>query len=284
MGSAIAQRMQAENQNVVGWTRSGRTLEGLSTVKNLEKLVVLSDILILSLFDNKAVENVLDEILNFDLRGKQIIETSTVSPKIVIGRVDEFTAKGASIVDAPISGGPDLVLNGNCAVFIGGNKEAARKAQISIAPLSSRSFHVGPLGTGLIMKVINNSMLQIYVSGLIEMMPLAKKAGLPLETALNILCGGPAGLPLVTDRIPKILGTDESVGFTNNGTAKDNDVFRQVLKNFDLKSPMLEGFDVQKNLARKFDLLERDPAELIRAAYQNSYSLDVSYSPAKSKT
>lgn len=33
---------------------------------------------------------------------------------------------------------------------------------------------------------------------------------------------------------------------------------------------MLEGFDVQKNLARKFDLLERDLAELIRAAYQNS--------------
>ena len=113
-------------------------------------------------------------------------------------------------------------------------------------------------------------MLQIYVSGLIEMMPLAKKAGLPIETALNILCDGPAGLPLVSDRIPKILGEDESVGFTNNGIAKDNDIFRKVLKNFGLSSPMLEGFDVQKNLAIKLGLLERDPAELIRVAYQNS--------------
>ena len=120
------------------------------------------------------------------------------------------------------------------------------------------------------MKVINNSMLQIYVSGLIEMMPLAKKAGWPIETVLNILCGGSAGLPLLTDKILKILGTNESVAFTNYGTAKGDDVFRKVLKNFGLKSPVLKGFDVQKNLARKFDLLERDLAELIRAAYQNS--------------
>ena len=109
--------------------------------------------------------------------------------------------------------------------FKGGDQNSAIRAQTSLASISGRIFHVGPLGTGLVMKVINNSMLQIYVSGLIEMMPLTKKVGLPIETALNILCGGPAGLPLVTARIPKILGTSESVGFTNNGTAKDNDVF-----------------------------------------------------------
>ena len=130
--------------------------------------------------------------------------------------------------------------------FKGGDQNSDIRAQTSLASISGCIFHVGPLGTGLVMKVINNSMLQIYVSGLIEMMPLTKKIGLPIETAPTILCGGPAGLPLVTARIPKILGTNESVGFTNNGTAKDNDGLRQVLKNFDLKSLMLGVFMYKK--------------------------------------
>jgi 3-hydroxyisobutyrate dehydrogenase-like beta-hydroxyacid dehydrogenase len=119
----------------------------------------------------------------------------------------------------------------------------------------------------MVMKTINNSMVQIYVSGLTELIPLAKKAGLPLKTALDILCTGPAGLPVVRDRIPKILGDDDTVGFTNSGTAKDNDVFRKILHHFDMRSPMLEGFDRQRAFSEKMGLAERDPAEVIRAAY-----------------
>ena len=69
------------------------------------------------MFDNLAVENVLDEILNFDLDGKKIMETSKVSSKTIIDYLDKFTAQGASIVDAPISGGPELVFKGDCALF-----------------------------------------------------------------------------------------------------------------------------------------------------------------------
>ena len=92
MGSAIAQRMRRERLNVLGWTRSGRTLDGISTVQKIETLVAQSETLILSLFDDLAVKNILDEILNLELEGKQIIETSTVSPKIIIDRSDKFGA------------------------------------------------------------------------------------------------------------------------------------------------------------------------------------------------
>ena len=92
-------------------------MDGVSTVQKLETLVTEIETLILSLFDNLAVENVLDEILKFDLEGKQIIETSKVSPKTIIDYLDEFTAQGSSIVDTPISGGPELVFKGDCGLF-----------------------------------------------------------------------------------------------------------------------------------------------------------------------
>lgn len=267
MGSAIAQRMAAEGLAVLGWTRSGRLIEGVEAASDLETLVKQSDTLILSLFDDAAVAGILDALLALDLKGKQIIETSTVIPSLLVDRIDKIAASGATAVDAPISGGPELVLAGSCGIFIGGDDASAARARDSLAAISERIFHVGPLGTGLVMKVINNGMLQTYFGGLAELMPLARQAGLPLETAMRILCGGPAGTPMVTARIPKILGEDKSIGFANSAVFKDNDVFQRVLDSYGLSSPALISFGLQKDAVEEAGLLERDPAELVSWAY-----------------
>ena len=270
MGSAIAQRMTAEGLSVQGWTRSGRPVEGVKSTLDLETLVKNCDTLILSLYDDAAVAGVLDTLLTFDLKGKQIIETSTVMPGLLIDRIDQITSGGATAVDAPISGGPELVLAGSCGIFIGGDDTSAKRARDSLAALTERIFHVGPLGTGLVMKVINNGMMQTYINGLTELMPLAKQAGLPLETAMRILAGGPAGLPMVAARIPKILGEDKSVGFAVSAAFKDNDVCQRVLESYGLSSATLTSFGAQKNSVKKAGLWDRDPADLISLAYYGS--------------
>ena len=267
MGSAIAQRMQAQGHNVQGWTRSGRAVDGIATTMDLPTLVEACDTLILSLLDDTAVASVLDACLAQDLTGKIIIDTSTVVPTILKDRISQIEAKGALAVDAPISGGPELVLAGQCGVFIGGSDDASARAQTALSAISGRVFHVGPLGTGLVMKTINNSMLQCYFSGLDDMMPLAKRAGLPLETALRILSGGPAGMPMIADRIPKILGEDKTVGFEIQAAHKDNDVFQRVVAAYGLTSPMLAEAAKRQKAALDAGLGESDPAALVSAAY-----------------
>ncbi len=269
MGSAIAQRMQAQGHEVSGWTRSGRPVDGVTAAADLETLVRNSDTLILSLLDDTAVATILDAILACDLQGKQIIDTSTVVPTLLQDRITQFTQRGATAVDAPISGGPELVMAGACGVFVGGDDDAAARAQTTLAAISGRVFHVGPLGTGLVMKTINNSMLQYYFSGLNEMMPLAKRAGLPLNTVLQILCNGPAGVPMIKDRIPKILGEDQSVGFTIAAAHKDNDVFQRVAQAYSLASPLLSHSAERQEEAITAGMSEHDPAALISTAYNN---------------
>lgn len=268
MGSAVAQRMQKQRHQVLGWTRSGRPVEGVAQAQDIATVVAASDTLILSLLNDDAVASVLDSLLACDLTGKQIIETSTVVPTILKDRISQIEAKGATAVDAPISGGPELVLAGACGVFIGGADAAAERAQATIGAISKRVFHVGPLGTGLVMKTINNSMLQCYFSGLDDMMPLAKRAGLTLETAIRILSGGPAGLPMIADRIPKILGEDKTVGFEIQAGYKDNDVFQQVLQAYGLRSPILEYTATRQKAALDAGMGGDDPAALVSAAYE----------------
>jgi 3-hydroxyisobutyrate dehydrogenase len=269
MGSALAQRFAMQDVAVSGWTRSGQSIEGIDCAPDLKSLVASSDTLVLSLFGNDAVGQVLDTLLTFDLQGKQVIETSTVTPDLLIDRHEQFADLGASVVDAPISGGPELVLAGACGVFIGGDGVAAAKAGASLSKITERILHVGPLGTGLVMKAINNGMVQAYFSGLYDLMPLAKRAGLPLETALRILSGGPAAMPLIADRIPKALGEDDEVGFALEAAFKDNDVFRQIVDSYGLDSPVLNSFNALKSEVVKADLLQQDPAKLISLAYRD---------------
>ncbi len=267
MGTTIAQRFQLQGHHVLGWTRSGRTVDGIEAAADIPALAAASDTLILSLLDDDAVATVLYQLIACDLTGKQIIDTSTVIPDILKNRVDHINAKGGSAVDAPISGGPELVLAGACGIFIGGDADAASHAKATLSAISNRIFHVGPLGTGLVMKVINNGMIQAYFAGLAEMMPLAKRAGLPMETAMRILCGGPAGMPMIADRLPKVLGEDPTVGFAMSAVAKDNDVFRRVVGSFGLDAPILAIAGEQQKQVLAAGLADADPAAMIPFAY-----------------
>ena len=268
MGSAIALRLFQQGVEVRGWTRSGKTLEDVPTVPDLGTLVDASDTLILSLLDNEAVAEVLQKLLEFDLNGKLIVETSTVIPGILKDRIGALEDAGACAVDAPIAGGPDLVMAGKCGFFIGGDNESVERATAVLGAITERVLHVGPLGAGLIMKAINNSMIQAYFAALYDLMPLAKRGGLPLETALRILSGGPASMPLIANRIPKILGSDPEVEFALNAAFKDNNVIQQILESFDLKSPVLANFGSLKQVVADADMLEEDPASLVRIAYE----------------
>lgn len=267
MGSAIAQRLQSQGKAVTSWTRSGRAVDGVPNAPELATVVAQCDILVLSLYDGAAVTDVLEQLLALDLSGKLIIDTSTVLPTVLTDRIDRITALGATAVDAPISGGPEMVASGSCGIFIGGDDTAAQMAQDILTTLSDRIFHVGPLGAGLVMKTINNAMLQCYMQGLEELLPLAKRAGLPLETAITILSGGPAGMPMVRDRIPKILGTDESVGFPLTAILKDNGIFQGVLAAYDLQSPLLQMSRAHQEAAIAEGLGDADPAQLIATFY-----------------
>lgn len=268
MGAAIAERFAAQGAQVCGWTRSGRTVPGIESAPDIGQLVARSEAIVLSLLDDAAVGAVLDALLACDLSGRLIADTSTADPHLICARAGAFAAKGAMVVDAPISGGPELVRAGACGIFIGGEAEAAARAQGLMAMLSARVFHTGPLGTGLVMKVINNGMLQAYFSGLADLLPMARAAGLPLETVLKIVAGGPAGMPMLKDRMTKILGEDPSVGFPVSGVMKDNALFRAILGSYGLRSVTLERFAAQKPVAEAAGLWDQDLASLVRLAYQ----------------
>lgn len=243
MGSAMAARMAAQGAEVAGWTRSGVSAAdaaamGITASASLAELVERSDALVLSLFDDASVRDVVGQLCDFDLTGRIVIDTSTVSPKLLAGLAPGLAAKGAQAADAPISGGPEMVSAGTCGVFIGGDDHAAARAKQVAELFAARVFHIGPTGAGMGMKAANNMLIAGYMAALSEVLQLAKLSGIPKETALNVLAGGPIGAPWFKDRISRILGEDQSVGFALSGAAKDVGVILAVADEIGIEAPV----------------------------------------------
>jgi len=226
MGWALAARLASQGAEVRGWTRSGvdagqAAVDGFQGVAELADIVAGSDVLLLSLFNDAAARAVLEQLANFDLTGKLIIETSTVSPNVVRDLKNHIQIAGGALVDAPVSGGPDMVATGTIGVFVGGEEaDVARFAAVA-ALMSDKVAHVGPIGAGASAKIVNNMVLTGMWEVLSEALETGAGLGLEFETILGFLEKSPAASPAFLQRLPIIKGESDAVGFSVTGIAKD---------------------------------------------------------------
>ncbi len=242
MGSALAERLAAQGLPVTGWTRSGHVgLPGVSPAATLDEAVGASDVLILSLFDDAAVRDVLARLARLDLTGRLIAETSTVSPAVLRDAAPAIEASGGRAIDAPISGGPEMVRAGTIGLFVGGAPEDVVRFRPIAALLSQRVVPVGPLGAGYAAKIVNNVALGGAWQAMVECTQIGARLGLDLETMIGILAESPAASPSFRTRVPKILGEDREVGFPVSGVMKDQDLFLRIAEGLGVDVPALSA-------------------------------------------
>jgi 3-hydroxyisobutyrate dehydrogenase-like beta-hydroxyacid dehydrogenase len=242
MGSALAERLATQGATVTGWTRSGRVdITGARVVGSLEEVVNASDVLILSLFDDAAVGDVLTQLARLDLTRRLIVETSTVAPAVLRDAAPAIETAGGRVIDAPISGGPEMVRAGTIGLFVGGAEEDVARFLPVAALLSPRVVPVGPLGAGYAAKIMNNVALGGAWQAMIESMRLGARLGLDLGTMVSILADSPATNPSFRTRIPKILGEDGEVGFPVSGVLKDQDLFLRIAESVGTSLPALSA-------------------------------------------
>lgn len=244
MGSAMAQRLALEGFAVSGWTRSGIMRDpaealGITAQPDIASLAAASDIVILSLMDDAAVSAILSELVTLDLSGKLVVETSTVSPDTLRGFAAPLSAAGATAIDAPIAGGPGMILDGKVGLYIGGDDRDVHRFRPVAEKLSDRILHVGRLGDGAAAKLVNNMMLLGYWQCLKEALQLGRQAGLELETMIGILSGSPAASGAFKARIPVILGETDDVGFSVAGAVKDAHVVQALAEKMKLPVPAM---------------------------------------------
>jgi 2-hydroxy-3-oxopropionate reductase len=166
--------------------------EGASIADSPRNVAELSEVVLTMLPDSPEVEQVyLAEagLVAGAHEGLILVDSSTVDPETTrrIGAI--AASKKVRMLDSPVGGGVPNAIQGNLILLVGGEASTLKACQEILRAIGDRIIHVGPLGSGETLKLINNLMMGIYVFSLVEGFSLAAKAGLDQEKLLSMLKG-----------------------------------------------------------------------------------------------
>ena len=121
-----------------------------------------------------------DGVLAGTEKGKLVIDMSTIGPATVREVGAALKAKGATLIDAPVSGGPWGAEAGTLAIMVGGSDSAVEKCREPFALMGSLVAHFGPVGAGTNAKIARNLITFVSFAAAGEAQRLAEAAGLDL--------------------------------------------------------------------------------------------------------
>jgi 3-hydroxyisobutyrate dehydrogenase len=162
-----------------------------------------------------------DGALNAAKKGAILIESSTVSPAWVAELAEFAEQHGTDLLDAPVTGSRIQAEAGQLSFLIGGKDIAVTAATPVLKAMSKEVAHLGPVGSGAKMKLINNFLCGVQVASLAEGIAWIERSGLDRDKALSILKGGAPGSPLLAAISARMASQTYAVNFLLKLMTKD---------------------------------------------------------------
>jgi 3-hydroxyisobutyrate dehydrogenase/2-hydroxy-3-oxopropionate reductase len=122
--------------------------------------------------------------------GQVVLEMSTIAPETVRAIEPSVRARGATLLDAPVSGSVPVVERGELLIMAGGDAEALDRARPVLEAMSSKIIHAGALGPGATMKLAVNALVHGLNAALSESLVLAERAGVDRTAAYEVFASG----------------------------------------------------------------------------------------------
>ena len=142
-----------------------------------------SDTVLTCLPSPAVSEAVLHQILPAMQPGNTWVEMSTLGRDDILRLATIAEAHGVRMLESPVTGGVHLAARGEITVLAGGEADVFEAHRKALEAMGNRIFHIGPLGSAAVIKVITNMLAFIHLVADGEALMLAKRAGLDLKTA-----------------------------------------------------------------------------------------------------
>jgi 3-hydroxyisobutyrate dehydrogenase-like beta-hydroxyacid dehydrogenase len=146
---------------------------------------------------------------------------STISPAASRDLAVRVRAKGADMVDAPVSGSVITLQQGKLSVMVGGTAETFERVKLLLHDIGPKVTHVGGNGVALAMKIAVNLSLAVQMMAFSEGVLLAEKSGIKREVAVDVLTHSAVASPMIQYRGPFVLQQPEEAWFDVNMMQKD---------------------------------------------------------------
>lgn len=229
MGSGMALRLVKAGFAVSVWNRDRAKTEplaaaGAKVAGSPREAAQEADAIISMVADDpvsRAVWLGEDGALAGAKRGALCVESSTLTVAWVRELAAAATAKGCELIDAPVTGSKGPAANGELNFLVGGTAAAFERARPVLAPMAKTIKHLGPTGSGALIKLINNFVSGVHLASIAEALAMMERGGLDKAAALAVLTEGAPGSPMVKIVSGRMMAGDYTPNFKMKLMAKD---------------------------------------------------------------
>ena len=195
MGRPMAKRLQAAGCTLAVFDVSQEAVNdmcacGATAASSPAQAAAGADIICTSLPNSAILQDVLlgqEGVIHSARSGSLIVDLSSVEPHVSQSLAACFAEKGVKLIDAPVSGGVSGAQAGTLTIMAGGSEADVAQAEAVLKHLAKKVVHIGPVGSGQAMKLVNNLLLGINMAAVAEALTLGTKLGLKAETMLEVI-------------------------------------------------------------------------------------------------
>jgi len=213
MGQVIVSRLLAAGYAVTGWNRSRERAaplieRGMRPAESAAAVAAASEVTFSIVTDGAAVKAVAlgeNGVLAGIRPGCVYVDMGTISPEVTREVAAAFAERGFRMLDAPLSGSPVTVAQGNASLMIGGDKATFERIEPVLRAIGPKVTYIGASGQAVTMKLAVNLLLMVEVIAFGEAVALAEKGGVAREKALDAVLKSVTAAPVLGYRGPFIL-------------------------------------------------------------------------------
>ena len=249
MGGPMVKRL-----NSLGWQVRGYDIvPERSSVRSVAEAVQGADVVLLNLPTNEAVEDALEKLIPVLRAPQLVVDFSTIPVEACRAHAARlFRATGCRWVDAPVSGGPPAVEAGTLTVMAGGEAEDLERIAPLMTDIAGRCTRMGPVGSGLAAKMINQLIVGVGHAMLGEAIGLCEKAGIDAARIPECLAGGYADSNVMKAYWPRMVQRDFAPRGYVRQLLKDLEMVSSWAKNLQSRTPVMDSaLEAYRELKKK---------------------------------
>ena len=266
MGSRMAKRLLDAGHSVTGYNRTKSKAQwlldaGMKWADSPRAAAEACDIIFSMVANTQALRAVTegaDGILAGLSTGKIYVDMSTVSPAASRATAKQVEARGAEMVDAPVSGSVITLEEGKLSFMVGGKRETFERVLPVLGAIGPKATHVGANGLAAAMKVATNLSLAVQMLAFSEGVLLAEKSGISRETAVEVLLNSVIASPMVKYRGPFVLNMPDEAWFDVNMMQKDLRLALEMGLQLDVPLPTTSITNEFLTAARGMGMADKD--------------------------
>jgi 3-hydroxyisobutyrate dehydrogenase-like beta-hydroxyacid dehydrogenase len=266
MGSRIVKRLLDAGHTVIGYNRTKAKAQwlldaGMRWGNTPREVAEAADIVFTMVTNTAALHAVTggeDGILAGLSESKVYIDMSTVSPAASKEMAARVAAKGARMLDSPVSGSVITLEQGQLSLMVGGEEATFERVKPVLLDIGPKVNYVGTNGQAVLMKIAINLNLQVQLMAFYEGLLLAEKGGIPLETALEVMLNSVIASPALKYRTPFVIKEPDEAWFNVNMMQKDMLLALEMGRQLDVPMPTTAVSNEFLTAARALGLAKHD--------------------------